>query len=82
MHQDLAVVGLDRAKRVFQVHALSAEGKVTIFRKLRRGEMLDFFAALPRCLVGMEACSAHHWARELQDLGYEVRLMPPAYVKP
>lgn len=83
MHQDIAVVGLDLAKRVFQVHAVSDEGGVALRRKLRRGEVLSFFATLPPCLVGMEACaSAHHWARELQDLGHEVRLMPPAYVKP
>jgi transposase len=45
--------------------------------------MLPFFAKLPACLVGIEACgTSHHWARELIKLGHEVRLMPPAYVKP
>ena len=45
--------------------------------------MLPFFEKLPPCLVGAEACgTSHHWARELTTLGHEVRLMPPAYVKP
>ena len=83
MLEDIAVVGLDLAKRVFQVHAVSAQGSVAVRRKLRRGEVIAFFSALPPSLVGMEAgASAHHWARELQELGHEVRLMPPAYVKP
>ena len=83
MHQDIAVVGLDLAKRVFQVHAVGRDGQITIRRKLRRGEVLAFFSSLPSCLVGMEACaSAHHWGRELMALGHDVRLMPPAYVKP
>lgn len=79
---DVAVVGLDLAKNVFQVHAIAAGGGVLVRRQLRRGQVLSFFAALSPCLVGMEACaSAHHWARELMALGHEVRLMPPAYVK-
>ncbi len=76
-------VGVDLAKNVFQVHAIDADGKVLVRRQLRRAEVLKFFAALPSCLVGMEACaSAHHWGRELLALGHDVRLMPPAYVKP
>jgi transposase len=76
-------VCVDLAKNVFQVHAIDADGKVLIRRQLRRAEVLKFFAALPPCLVGMEACaSAHHWGRELLALGHDVRLMPPAYVKP
>jgi transposase len=83
MPQDVAVVGLDLAKRVFQVHAISADGAVMAKRRLRRSEVLPFFSSLPPCLVGMESCaSAHHWGRELLALGHEVRLMPPAYVKP
>jgi transposase len=74
---------LDLAKNVFQVHAIDRDGKVLVRRPLRRAEVLKFFSALAPCLVGMEACaSAHHWARELTKLGHEVRLMPPAYVKP
>ena len=76
-------IGLDLAKSVFQVHAVDAAGEVIIRRKLRRAQVLPFFAGLEPCLVGMEACaSAHHWARELAALGHDVRLMPPAYTKP
>lgn len=83
MHQDISTVGLDLEQRVFQVHGVSEERAVLVRRKLRRGEMIAFFAALPPCLVGMEACaSAHHWARELEELSNNVRLMPPAYIKP
>lgn len=83
MQQGVVTVGLDLAKNVFQVHAIDAEGKVLIRRQLRRAEVLKFFAGLAPCLVGMEACaSAHHWGRQLLSLGHEVRLMPPAYVKP
>ena len=54
-----------------------------IQRQIRRAQVLSFFAALPPCLIGIEACAtAHHWSRELQHLGHQVRLMPPAYVKP
>lgn len=80
--QEVAVVGLDLAKNVFQVHGVAADGSVVFRRQLRRGQVLSFFDELNRCLVGIEACaSAHHWARELTSLGHEVRLMPPAYVK-
>ena len=74
---------LDLAKHVFQVHAIGAFGRVIVAKALRRKDMLAFFAQLPECLVGMEACgSAHHWARELIKLGHDPRMMPPAYVKP
>lgn len=79
---DVAVIGLDLAKTVFQVHGVSADGEVVVRRQIRRSQVLAYFERLPRCLVGMEACaSAHHWGRELTALGHEVRLMPPAYVK-
>ena len=83
MKQKVVTVGLDLAKNVFQVHAVGVDGTVLIHRKVRRAEVVGFFTDLPACLVGMEACaSAHHWARELIALGHDVRLMPPAYVKP
>ncbi len=79
----IVTIGLDLAKNVFQVHGVDGAGAVVLRRQLRRAEALKFFASLPPCLVGMEACaSAHHWGRELKALGHEVRLMPPAYVKP
>src|ERR1700760_678533 len=79
----ITTIGLDLAKNWFQVHGVAADGQVVTRRKLRRSEVIGFFKSLPPCLVGIEACaSAHHWARELIALGHEVRLMPPAYVKP
>jgi transposase len=80
---EITTIGLDLAKRVFQVHGVDATGQVVIRRSLRRAQMLPFFARLPSCLVGMEACgTSHYWARELIKLGHQVRQMPPAYVKP
>ncbi len=77
------IVGPDLAKHVFQVHAVDPAGKVTIRKKLRRSEVLEFFKGLPPSLVGIEACgTAHHWGRELTALGHDVRLMPAGYVKP
>lgn len=79
----LATIGIDLAKNVFQIHGVGAEGAVVLKRKLRRGQVLEFFARRDPCLVGMEACAgAHCWARELTALGHEVRIMPPSYVKP
>ena len=80
---EVTTVGLDLAKHVFQVHAVDAAGMVIVRKALRRSQLLPFFAKLPPCLVGLEACgTSHHWARELISLGHEVRLMPPTYVKP
>ena len=79
----IQVVGLDLAKQVFQVHAVAADGSVVVKRQLRRSQVLAFFEKLTPCLVGLEACgSAHFWAREIAGFGHQVRLMPPAYVKP
>ncbi len=72
-----------RSKNVFQVHGVDAKGEVVIRRKLRRNALPQFFAKLAPCVVAMEACSsAHHWARMLVGLGHEIRLIPPAHVKP
>lgn len=76
-------IGLDIAKSSFHAHGADERGEAAFSRKLSRGKLLDFFATQPACLVAMEACGgAHHWARELTQLGHEVRLIPPAYVKP
>ncbi|SFN55145.1 Transposase, partial [Roseovarius lutimaris] len=81
--EQVPIVGLDLAKRVFQVHGATADGGIVIRKKLSRGQVLAFFADLPPCVVAMEACAtAHYWAREIGALGHNVRLVPPAYVKP
>jgi transposase len=78
----ITTIGLDIAKNVFQVHGIDAAEKVVVRKQLRRGQVVKFFAALPPCLVGMEACAtAHYWARELTKLGHQVRLMPAKDVK-
>lgn len=80
---ETTIIGLDVAKQIFQVHGVSADGKVTVRRQLRRSQMLGFFGKLTRCVVGLEACGgSHFWAREIRALGHDVRLIPPAYVKP
>jgi transposase len=79
---DITTIGLDLAKSVFQVHAVDEAGNVVVRKRLRRSQVLGFFAEIPPCLVGLEACAtAHHWARELIALGHKARLMPPNYVK-
>jgi len=79
----ITTIGLDLAKSVFQVHGVDVKGAVVVRKTLRRGQVLSFFSQLAPCLVGIEACgTSHYWAREIARLGHEVRLMPPAYVKP
>ena len=81
--EEVVTVGLDIAKSVFQVHGVDAEGRVVLQRRLTRARLIPFFEKLPRCRVGIEACAtAHHWGRRLIELGHEVKLMPPSYVKP
>ena len=77
------IIGIDLAKRSFQLHGTRADGSVAFRRKLSRDTVLRFVAAQPRCVVAMEACaSAHHWGREIGKLGHTVKLVPPIYVKP
>lgn len=77
------IVGLDLAKNVFQVRGADGDGRAILRKKLRREQVLEFFDKLPSCIVAMEACGgAHHWGREIGKLDREVRLIPPAYVKP
>jgi transposase len=81
--RQISTIGLDIAKSVFQVHGVDAEGMTVVRRRVTRARLLEFFAKIEPCRVGIEACAAsHHWARELRALGHDVRLMPPSYVKP
>ena len=74
---------VDLGKNYFQVHGLESEGGLSVSRKLKRSKVLEFYAGIEPCRVGMEACgSAHYWARELIAMGHEVVLIPPAYIKP
>ncbi len=78
----VSTIGIDLAKNVFQVHGVDAAGKVVITKKVRRSQLRSLFEKLPPCLIGIEACAtAHHWAREVEALGHDVRLMPASYVK-
>ena len=79
---EVSTIGPDIAESVFQIHGVDVDGAVVIRKQVSRVKVLQFFAAVPPCLVGIEACpTAHHWSRKLQVLGHTVRLMPPSYVK-
>jgi transposase len=79
----IAIIGLDIAKNVFQVHGAASDGAAVLRRQIKRGQVLTFFANLPPCVVALEACfTAHFWAREIVKFGHEVRMIPPQYVKP
>ena len=76
-------IGMDTSKHFFQLHGVDAAERPVLRRKLRRHQVLAFFAKLPPTVIGMEACgAAHYWARELRKLGHEVRLIAPQHVKP
>nr|BAH90367.1 IS111A/IS1328/IS1533 transposase [uncultured bacterium] len=80
---EVTIIGIDLAKRVFQLHGARHNGSVVFRKKLSRAQLLAFVAQHPRCLVAMEACAtAHGWGREFEKLGHDVRLIPPVYVKP
>jgi transposase len=77
------IIGIDLAKRVFQLHGATADGRPVLRKKVSRGQLLSFLAKQPRAIMAMEACAtAHGWGRAIQELGHEVRLIPPIYVKP
>ena len=79
----LTTIGIDLAKNVFQVHGTDDKGRAVLRKQLKRAQMLPFFANLPPCRIGLEACgSAHYWAKKLQALGHTVQLIAPQYVKP
>jgi transposase len=80
---NVTTVGIDLAKNVFQVHGVNERGKVLLNKSFKRAQLIEFFANLRPCLIGMEACgSAHFWARKLSELGHTVKLMAPQFVKP
>ncbi len=80
---EVTTVGIDIAKRIFQIHGLDKNGKAILKKKLMRDQVLSYIANLPKCLVGMEACGgANYWAREITKLGHEVKLIAPQFVKP
>lgn len=80
---EVTTAGIDLAKNVFQVHGVDEHGKTVLKKQLKRDQMGAFFANLPPCLIGVQACgSAHHWARKLQSFGHTVKLMAPQFVKP
>lgn len=80
----IVAVGIDLAKNVFAVHGIDETGKVVLRRpSVKRDQLLELFAGLPPCLVGMEACSgAHDWARKFNALGHDARMMAPKLVAP
>lgn len=81
--KEVSIIGVDLAKQVFQLHGATAEGEVVFRKKLSRKQFLTFMQTQPACSVAMEACAtAHHWARTLMDLGHQVRLIAPKFVKP
>src|SRR5260221_13734751 len=79
---EVSTIGLDIAKSVFQIHGVDVDGAVVMRKRISRAKLLEFFATLPACLVGVEACpTAHYWSRRLGAVGHPVRLFPPGYVK-
>ncbi|EBJ1820363.1 IS110 family transposase [Salmonella enterica subsp. enterica] len=79
----VTTIGIDLAKNVLQIHGVDGNGRCKLRKRIKRSQMTVFFANMPPCLIGMEACAgAHHWARILASQGHDVRLMPPQFVKP
>lgn len=79
---ELSIVGIDLAKRTFQVHGADEKGRPLIRKRLSRARLPEFLAQLPQTTIAMEACSsAHYWGRTCRDLGHEARLVPPQYAR-
>ena len=75
---NIATIGIDIAKDVFQIHGVCRDGKVMVSRQLRRQQLLPYLRQLTPCTVGLEACpGAHYWARQIAALGHDIRLLPP-----
>lgn len=80
---EIATLGIDLAKSVFQLHGVNERGTVVLRKQVRRAQLLSVMAQIPACVIGMEACgSSQHWRREIERFGHTVRLMSPQYVKP
>jgi transposase len=80
---EVTTIGIDIAKRFFQLHGVNRNGKTLLKKRLMRDQVLFFMANMPKCLVGMEACGgANYWAQELGKLGHDVKLITPQFVKP
>ena len=83
MQQQLSVVGIDLAKRVFHVAGMDDRGKIVLRKRLTREALLPFIARLPPVVIGMEACGgAHYWGRRFREHGHTVKLIAPQFVKP
>jgi transposase len=81
--EQIARIGMDTSKQVFQLHGVSAAEGPVLRKKLRRKDMVAFFEKLSPTAIAIEACGgSHHWARQLRSFGHEVKLVPPQYVKP
>ncbi|NDV21038.1 IS110 family transposase, partial [Pseudodesulfovibrio sp. JC047] len=81
--KNIATIGIDLAKNIFQIHGTDSKGKTVLVKRMKRANVLNFFANMKPCVIGMEACGgSHHWARELKKLGHQPKQMPPQYVKP
>lgn len=81
--EQITRIGMDTSKHVFQLHGVNSAEEPVLRKKLRRKEMVDFLGKLPPTVVAIEACGgSHHWARTLQSLGHDVKMLPPQYVKP
>ena len=81
--EQVSIIGIDLAKNSFQVHGAHSDGSVAFRRKLTRAKVMPFLTSQSPCMVAMEACAgAHHWGREIGELGHQVKLIPPIYVKP
>ena len=81
--EKITTVGIDLAKNVFSLHGVDGVGRVVLRKTVRRDQLVQTVAAVPPCLIGMEACSgAHEWGRRFQEFGHTVRLMAPKFVAP
>ena len=77
---EVTIIGIDLAKRVFQLHGVRNDGSVVFRKKLSRGQFLALMAQQPKCMIAMEACAtAHGWGRKFEKLGHDVRLIQPGY---